>query len=170
MLTDSLEVNERLKPEVVILDEAQRIKNWNTKTAMAVKRLQSRYAWVLTGTPLENHIDELYSLVSFLDPTIFGPLFRFNREFYEFDERGRPRGYKNLDVLRERIRPLLLRRRKADVKTELPHTSRAHLSRPLERKPARRPTRRARPTPRACSPPTAAARSSPASANGSCAS
>ena len=123
MLTDSLEVNERLKPEVVILDEAQRIKNWNTKTAMAVKRLQSRYAWVLTGTPLENHIDELYSLVSYLDPTIFGPLFRFNREFYEFDERGRPRGYKNLDVLRERIRPLLLRRRKADVRTELPHTT-----------------------------------------------
>ena len=120
MLTDSLEVNERLRPAVVILDEAQRIKNWNTKTAMAVKRLKSRYAWVLTGTPLENRIDELYSLVSFLDPTIFGPLFRFNREFYDFDERGRPRGYRNLDRLRERIRPLLLRRRKQDVQTELP--------------------------------------------------
>ena len=121
MLTDSLEVNERLRPEVIILDEAQRIKNWNTKTAMAVKRLKSRYAWVLTGTPLENRIDELYSLVSFLDPTIFGPLFRFNREFYDFDERGRPHGYRNLDRLRERIRPLLLRRRKSDVQTELPN-------------------------------------------------
>ncbi len=121
MLTDALEINERLRPEVVILDEAQRIKNWNTKTAMAVKRLQSRYAWVLTGTPLENRIDELYSLVSFLDPTVFGPLFRFNREFYEFDERGRPHGYRNLDQLRVRIRPLLLRRRKADVETELPN-------------------------------------------------
>ena len=121
MLTDSLEVNERLKPEVVILDEAQRIKNWNTKTALAVKRLRSRYAWVLTGTPLENRIDELYSLVSFLDPSIFGPLFRFNREFYDFDERGRPRGYRNLERLRERIRPILLRRRKTDVETELPN-------------------------------------------------
>lgn len=121
MLTDSLEVNERLKPEVVILDEAQRIKNWNTKTALAVKRLRSRYAWVLTGTPLENRIDELYSLVSFLDPAIFGPLFRFNREFYDFDERGRPRGYRNLEKLRERIRPILLRRRKTDVETELPN-------------------------------------------------
>ena len=121
MLTDALEVNERLRPDVVILDEAQRIKNWNTKTAMAVKRLKSRYAWVLTGTPIENRIDELYSLVSFLDPAIFGPLFRFNREFYEFDERGRPRGYRNLDELRARIRPLLLRRRKADVETELPN-------------------------------------------------
>ena len=121
MLTDSLEVNERLSPEVIILDEAQRIKNWNTKTALAVKRLRSRYAWVLTGTPIENRIDELYSLVSFLDPSIFGPLFRFNREFYEFDERGRPRGYRNLDELRRRIRPLLLRRRKSDVETELPN-------------------------------------------------
>ena len=121
MLTDALEVNERLRPEVVILDEAQRIKNWNTKTALAVKRLRSRYAWVLTGTPIENRIDELYSLVSFLDPAVFGPLFRFNREFYEFDERGRPRGYRNLEELRRRIRPLLLRRRKADVETELPN-------------------------------------------------
>ena len=121
MLTDSLEVNDRLCPEVIILDEAQRIKNWNTKTALAVKRLRSRYAWVLTGTPIENRIDELYSLVSFLDPTVFGPLFRFNREFYEFDERGRPRGYRNLDELRRRIRPLLLRRRQADVETELPN-------------------------------------------------
>jgi hypothetical protein len=121
MLTDALEVNERLRPDVVILDEAQRIKNWNNKTALAVKRLRSRYAWVLTGTPPEERIDELYSLVSFLDPSVFGPLFRFNREFYEFDERGRPRGYRHLDKLRERIRPLLLRRTKSDVANELPN-------------------------------------------------
>ncbi len=121
MLTDSLEVNARLQPDVVILDEAQRIKNWNARTALAVKRLTSRYAWVLTGMPLESRIDELYSLVSFLDPSIFGPLFRFNREFYDFDERGRPRGFRNLENLRARIRPIVLRRRKADVQTELPH-------------------------------------------------
>lgn len=120
MLTDSLEVNARLQPDVVILDEAQRIKNWNAKTALAVKRLASRYAWVLTGMPLESRIDELYSLVSFLDPSIFGPLFRFNREFYDFDERGRPRGFRNLEKLRARIRPIVLRRRKEDVQTELP--------------------------------------------------
>jgi superfamily II DNA or RNA helicase len=123
MLTDALEVNERLRPQAVILDEAQRIKNWSTKTALAVKRLRSRYAWVLTGTPPEERIDELYSLVSFLDPSVFGPLFRFNREFYEFDENGRPRGCRNLDKLRERVRPLLLRRRKADVASELPNRS-----------------------------------------------
>lgn len=85
-----------------------------------MKRLQSRYAFVLTGTPIENRIDELRSLVDFLDPGLLGPLFRFNREYYQFDERGRPEGYKNLDRLRARVRPLLLRRRKADVETELP--------------------------------------------------
>ena len=90
MLGDSLEVNAHLKPDIVVLDEAQRIKNWNTKTAQAIKRLQSRYAFVLTGTPIENRIDELYSIVDFLNPEVLGPLFRFNREFYQFDERGRP--------------------------------------------------------------------------------
>jgi hypothetical protein len=74
----------------------------------------------LSGTPIENRIDELYSLVDFLDPSVFGPLFRFNREFYELDERGRPKEYRNLELLHDRVRPLLLRRRKGDVETELP--------------------------------------------------
>ncbi|MFQ5740378.1 MAG: DEAD/DEAH box helicase [Acidobacteriota bacterium] len=107
-------------PDVVILDEAQRIKNWQTKTAKAVKKLSSPYAFVLTGTPLENRIDEIYSIIEFLDPYLLGPLFRFNRDFYQLDERGRPCGYKNLDILRQRIRPLLLRRRKEEVEGQLP--------------------------------------------------
>jgi len=120
MLADSLEVNQRLQPDVVVLDEAQRIKNWSTKTTQAVKRLRSRYAFVLTGTPIENRIDEIHSLMDFLEPSVLGPLFRFNREFYELDDRGRPVGYRNLDKLHDRIRPYMLRRRKADVETELP--------------------------------------------------
>jgi hypothetical protein len=75
---------------------------------------------VLTGTPIENRIDALHSLMSFLDPSVLGPLFRFNRDFYELDERGRPAGYRNLEGLHARIRPFMLRRRKADVETELP--------------------------------------------------
>jgi hypothetical protein len=120
VVPDTLELNARLRPDIVVLDEAQRIKNWTTKTAQAVKRLGSRYAFVLTGTPLENRIDELYSIVDYLNPAVFGPLFRFNRDFYTFDERGRPAGYQNLDQLHARLRPLMLRRRKADVETELP--------------------------------------------------
>jgi hypothetical protein len=120
MLADALDVNQRLQPHIVVLDEAQRIKNWSTRTTQAVKRLRSRYAFVLTGTPIENRLDELYSLMDFLNPSLLGPLFRFNREYYDLDERGRPAGYRNLDQLHQRIRPHLLRRRKADVETELP--------------------------------------------------
>lgn len=127
VVSDSLDINTHLRPDIVVLDEAQRIKNWATKTAQAVKRLQSRYAFVLTGTPIENRIDELYSIVDFLNPALLGPLFRFNREFYRLDEKGRPEDYQNLAFLRERVRPVLLRRRKHHVETELPdRTDRNH--------------------------------------------
>ena len=133
VVKDALDVNQKLKPDVVILDEAQRIKNWNTKTAQAVKRLRSRYAFVLTGTPIENRIDELYSLMDFLNPALLGPLFRFNREFYELDERGRPAAYRNLEQLHAKIKPFMLRRRKVDVETELPARTVRHFFVPLSR-------------------------------------
>jgi superfamily II DNA or RNA helicase len=120
ILVDAEDINQILAPDVVILDEAQRIKNWQTKTARRVKQLRAPHAFVLTGTPLENRIDELYSIVQYLDPELVGPLFRFNREFYHLDERGRPVDYKNLGQLRDRVAPVMLRRRKADVESELP--------------------------------------------------
>ena len=120
VLIDGDDLMQLLAPDVIILDEAQRIKNWQTKTAQAVKRLRSPYAFVLTGTPLENRIDELYSIVQFIDPAILGPLFRFNREFYTLDARGRPEGLKNLGELHRRLRPVLLRRRKDEVEDQLP--------------------------------------------------
>jgi superfamily II DNA or RNA helicase len=120
VLADADDINALLAPDVVVLDEAQRIKNWHTKTARRVKELRSPYAFVLTGTPIENRIDELYSIVQYLDPELVGPLFRFNRDFYQLDERGRPVDYQNLAELRRRVAPVMLRRRKADVENELP--------------------------------------------------
>lgn len=120
IMRDASDINRLLFPDVIILDEAQRIKNWQTKTATAVKKLSSRYAFVLTGTPLENKIDDIYSVTEFLNPRIFGPLFQFNRDFYQLDERGKPTGYKNLDELHRRLHPILLRRLKSDVEGELP--------------------------------------------------
>lgn len=120
VLADGDDVQRLIAPDVVILDEAQRIKNWRTRTAQAVKRLESRYAFVLTGTPLENRIDDVYSILQFLDPALLGPLFRFNRDFYELDDRGRPVGYRNLGELNRRLKPVLLRRRKDEVEDQLP--------------------------------------------------
>lgn len=120
VLNDVDDINGILKPDVVVLDEAQRIKNWQTKTARKVKSLRSPFAFVLTGTPLENRIDETYSIVQYLDPEIFGPLFRFNRDFYELDARGRPIGYRNLGEMHRRLSGVMLRRRKRDVEKDLP--------------------------------------------------
>ncbi len=120
LLSDAQDIQMTLMPDVIILDEAQRIKNWQTKTAQVVKRLKSPYLFVLTGTPLENRIDEIYSIAQVVDPHLLGPLFRFNRDFYQLDEKGKPTGYKNLDKLHHRLRPILMRRRKQDVEDELP--------------------------------------------------
>ncbi len=110
--------------DLVILDEAQRIKNWRTQTADKVKRLRSPYAFVLTGTPLENRLDELYSIFQFIDPTILGPLWRFNTRYYETERRPsgsyKVLGYKNLDELRRRIAPNVLRRVREEVLLDLP--------------------------------------------------
>lgn len=114
----------KLHPDLIILDEAQRIKNWRAKTAMMVKSLPSRYAFVLTGTPLENRIDELYSIFQFLDPRILGPLWHFNDRFYELEKREsgtyKVLGYKNIDELRALIKPYVLRRTRDEVLKDLP--------------------------------------------------
>ena len=115
---------EHLRPDLIILDEAQRIKNWRTKTATTVKQLQSRYAFVLTGTPLENRLDELYSIFQFIDPRILGPLWHFNDRFFELEERRsgtyKVLGYRNLEELRGMIAPYALRRTREEVLQDLP--------------------------------------------------
>ncbi|MDD5599902.1 MAG: DEAD/DEAH box helicase [Victivallaceae bacterium] len=120
VMHDHEDLNLEFAPDLVILDEAQRIKNWKTKTADRLKRLQSRFAFVLTGTPIENRIDELYSLVEFVNPKIFGSLFRFNRRFYRFDEAGKTVGMQNLREMHEEIQPIMLRRRKDEISDQLP--------------------------------------------------
>ena len=108
------------EPEVVVLDEAQRIKNWKTRRAQSVKRLDSKYAIVLTGTPLENRLEELHSIVEFVDRFRLGPTFRFLAEHQHVDESGRTIGYKNLDGIGRTLAPVLIRRTKKQVLQQLP--------------------------------------------------
>ncbi len=97
-------INDTLRPDLLILDEAQRIKNWRTKIASAVKRVQSRYAFVLTDTPLENRLEDLYSLMQVIDSRVLGPLWRYLVDFHVTDDRGKVLGYRNLSELRRRLR------------------------------------------------------------------
>lgn len=133
-----------LKPDLVILDEAQRIKNWRAKTSQAIKELTQPFAFVLTGTPLENRLEELYSIVEFLDDKLLGPPWQFMAQHIIKDEWGGIIGYKDLAGVRRAIAPILLRRRKADVLQDLPEridndfwleldTEQERLYRPLEK-------------------------------------
>ncbi|HEX4124890.1 MAG TPA: DEAD/DEAH box helicase [Tepidisphaeraceae bacterium] len=119
-------------PDLVILDEAQRIKNWNTRAARSVKAITSPYAIVLTGTPLENRLEELVSIVQFVDQHRLGPTFRFlaDHQIHD-DETGRVIGYKNLDTIGQALAPILIRRSKKQVLTQLPERIEKHLFVPM---------------------------------------
>jgi len=106
-------------PDIVIVDEAQRIKNWNTIAARALKRIASPYAIVLTGTPLENRLEEL-SIVQFVDQHRLGPTWRLLHEHQLRDDAGRVIGYRDLGRIGATLAPLMLRRRKSEVLAQLP--------------------------------------------------
>ncbi len=110
----------KMKPDLIILDEAQRIKNWKTKTAQSIKLLHSPYCLVLTGTPLENKLDELHSLVEFVDRYKMGLLARFLFDHQITDETGKVTGYKNLNKIGESIASICIRRTKNEVLKQLP--------------------------------------------------
>jgi superfamily II DNA or RNA helicase len=107
-------------PDLVILDEAQRIKNWSTRVARSVKQIASPYAIVLTGTPLENRLEELVSIVQFVDRFRLGPTFRLLDEHQVRDEAGKVVGYRHLDRIGQTLGPVLLRRLKDNVLEQLP--------------------------------------------------
>lgn len=109
--------------DFVILDEAQKIKNYETKTANAVKAIHKKHALVITGTPLENKLLDLYSIVQFLDPYYLAPQWEFSYQHCIFDTRYKNKisGYYNLQNLKSRLAALLLRREKREVFDQLPN-------------------------------------------------
>ncbi|MBU0499632.1 MAG: SWIM zinc finger family protein [Gammaproteobacteria bacterium] len=134
VLRDLSLINENLRPDLLILDEAQRIKNWRTKIASAVKLIPSRYAFVLSGTPLENRLEDLYSLMQVVDPKALGPLWRYLVDFHVTDDRGKVLGYRNLSELRRRLAPVMLRRDRRLVSDQLPQRIQQRLDLPLTEK------------------------------------
>ncbi|MDA9509912.1 helicase SNF2 [Bradyrhizobium sp. CCBAU 11386] len=119
-LQPDLELIAGWSPELVIVDEAQRVKNWNTVAARALKRIDSPYAIVLTGTPLENKLEELISIVQFVDQHRLGPTWKLLHDHQVKDEGGRVTGYRALDRIGETLAPIMIRRRKSEVLRQLP--------------------------------------------------
>ena len=118
-------------PDLIILDEAQRIKNWKTRTAQTVKQLESPFALVLTGTPIENKIEELHSIVEFISRRPLGPLYRFLHNHRIVDEGGKVIGYKDLQAVRETLGTIMIRRKKGEVLEQLPERIDKNLFVPL---------------------------------------
>jgi SNF2 family DNA or RNA helicase len=110
-----------ITPDLVVLDEAQRIKNWATKTAQCVKRLTPAYRLVLTGTPMENRLDELATIVDWVDDMALQPRWRLAVETVLVgDGKTDVRGATGLATIRARLAPIFFRRLRADVLGELP--------------------------------------------------
>ena len=118
-INDIKEINATL-PDLFILDEAQRIKNFKTKISQNIKLLKSPYAFVLTGTPLENKLEELYSIVQFVNPFALGPFWKYMSEYRILDENGKIKGFQYLDKIGQKLADTMIRRHKKDVLTQLP--------------------------------------------------
>ena len=103
---------------MVVFDEAQAIKNAETRRAQAGQRLKAHFRVALTGTPIENYLDELWSLFAIVNPGLLGSRESFGRRFGTPIERNRDAGA--LNSLRALIRPFILRRTKSAVLAELP--------------------------------------------------
>ncbi|MFM7577767.1 MAG: DEAD/DEAH box helicase, partial [Microcystaceae cyanobacterium] len=104
--------------QVIVLDEAQAIKNMATKRSQSAMNLQAEFKLITTGTPIENHLGELWNLFRFINPGLLGSLESFNERFANAIERGQSKAARN--QLKQLIQPFLLRRTKNQVLQELP--------------------------------------------------
>ena len=122
ILRDSHVINEA-GIDFLILDEAQRVKNYETLTSSSVKRLQAKHTLIITGTPIENRLIDVFSIVSVLDPYFFGPLWEFSYQYCLFDaeKTNKINGYYNLQALNKQLSEILIRREKRAVLDQLPN-------------------------------------------------
>jgi len=111
--------------DLIILDEAQRIKNFNTKTAAVMQGLKKQHGLVLTGTPIENKLIDIYAIILFLDKYELTPLWEFSYQHCVFDQEMEEKinGYFNLSKLKDRLKDIVIRRQKIEVMPQLPKVS-----------------------------------------------
>lgn len=119
-ICNDVKILRHMSTDFMIMDEAQRLKNWNTQVAQAMRRIHADYMVVLSGTPLENKLQELYSIVQIVNPFLLGPLHEFIADTTVLSPSGQIIGYKNLNEIGERLKDVMIRRRKSDVKLQLP--------------------------------------------------
>ena len=106
--------------DILIMDEVQRLKNWKTQISMAARKIQSDYAVILSGTPLENRLEELYTVMEFADSFLLSPFWQFKADCILTDGGGKVIGYQNLNKIGEKVSSRLIRRTKKQVALQMP--------------------------------------------------
>ena len=132
-LNNDVKSSGSIQTDLLIMDEVQRLKNWDTQIARSARKVRSDYTVVLSGTPLENKLEDLYSIVQLVDQYRLGPYYEFRQEHIICSDSGKVTGYKGLNAVGEQLRDVLLRRRKADVSIQLPGRMDQNLLVPMTR-------------------------------------
>jgi len=117
LLQKDIEAYQETTFAYAILDEAQHIKNRGTRNAKSVKMIQATHRLILTGTPIENSLEELWSLLDYLMPGFLSTFDRFAEKYIRI---GKDEQHKQIEYLKQKVSPFILRRMKADVLKELP--------------------------------------------------
>jgi SNF2 family DNA or RNA helicase len=109
-------------PDFLIADEATQIKSMRAQRSKVLKRLAKEvpYRFALTGQPIENRPEELFSIMEFVDRTVLGPFIKFDRTFISRDHFGRPVRYRNMETLRDSMAPVMYRKSRKDIEDFLP--------------------------------------------------
>jgi len=118
VLTRDIKKLKEFEFDYIILDEAQKIKNPNAKISLSVKLLKSKYKLALSGTPIENHLGEIWSIFSFLMPGFLGG-YKFFKEYFQ-NPIEKEKDFAKQHLLHRKLKPFILRRTKENVVKELP--------------------------------------------------
>lgn len=119
LLRDLPEI-QNIKWDAIIADEATRIANPRAKTTIAIKKINARFKFPLTGTPLNNSVQDVWSIIDFCEGGAMGTYWQFLDKYCELDVWKNVKGYKNLGILKQELRPYFIRRLKKEVLSQLP--------------------------------------------------
>lgn len=115
---NDIEIFSGIDFDTVVLDESQAIKNPGSQTAICVNQLKARQKFVMTGTPVENSVTDLWSQINFLNPGVLGNYHFFTKKYVTAIEKDK--NEKDTIALRNIVRPFILRRTKEQVASDLP--------------------------------------------------
>jgi len=119
-MTNDWAIVSKLPRDFIVTDEATWFKNFKPNRSKKIKRLKATYQWALTGQPIENRAEEVFSIMQWVDPTVLGDFKTFDGAFIKRDHFGRVKLYRNLPTLHRLLSDHMVRRTRAEVADQLP--------------------------------------------------